>query len=151
MYDQSLEDLSRLVSKAAAGLTTVTKGEVYGRIREAARRLGKPGDSIERSMCKLFYDRNAPYSAIYKGYCARPGTSTIAKIEQPGYETYENDHGGGVTPNDGPSFSELVDRHQASHPEMSRSSSIDRILATNEGRKSIMVEKRNRLARVMGG
>jgi hypothetical protein len=167
MYDQALEDLNKVVTKATAGVTTISKSEIYGRMRDAARRLGKDGDSIEKTMCRLYYNPGAPYSALYRAYSARPGTAMIAKaaMKQPGYEGYggkigtmgsgDADDGDGSTADDdddgGPSFSSLVDQHQAAHPKMSRSSSIDHVLSSREGRKSITVEKRNRLARAMGG
>jgi hypothetical protein len=64
---------------------------------------------------------------------------------QPGDEEPAGGNNSDDDENDGPSFSELVDQHQQQFPKLSRSASIDRVMATTAGRKSMAIEKRVRL------
>jgi hypothetical protein len=150
MQDAELDNLNNVVAKAAAGITTISKHEPYTKMKAAARRLARDGETAEKAFCRLYVERNAPYASIYRAYSARPGTSTIAKATMYSGDVDDGDGMADDADSSGPSFSAQVDAHQQRNPTMTRSASIDSCMATRAGRSALALEKRKRLARAMG-
>jgi hypothetical protein len=158
--DSELAGLLVQVTKRGEGV--LRKDDLYRAARKISDRLAEKNETPERAFTRIF---TGPVGLpILKALKSSPGSPFIAKA-QSGYEgraakpgtmgSGDADDGDGSTADDdddgGPSFSSLVDSHQAAHPKMNRSASIDHVLSSREGRKSMTVEKRKRLARAMGG
>ena len=140
MNDPELDNLSRVVAKAAAGITTISKSEIYGRMRDAARRLAKAGDTM-KTMCRLYYDRGAPYFSIYKAYSARLGTSQIAKTA-----LAPNDSDG-----DGTSLDAMVQAHMVKFPNISKGAATAAVINTPKGAAVYARERNARLTKALRG
>jgi hypothetical protein len=166
-------------AKHVASAPNVTRGIIYKMLSTVAAQRRENGQSPQQAFTKLVTTDpiGRELMAVHQALGRRAATAfnpagafglEITKglrreMDQPGFESgtgvrqtgrntpeYEQDEGDDDA-DDGPSFSELVDQHQAKFPKMSRTSSIDHVMTTSEGRKAMRVEKSVRLRKALAG
>jgi hypothetical protein len=166
-----MSELTTIAKGISAGSTIISKSAIYRALSNEAMNRRRDGESAQQAFSKLVtgdpvgrelmaihqeLQRRCATSADPTGPLGKALTQRLRKMVQPGSES--GDGGMRDTPeaemdddaDDGPSFSELVDQHQAKFPKMSRSSSIDHVMTTKEGRRAMQVEKTTRLRKAIG-
>jgi hypothetical protein len=158
------EQLAEVAKALARDPRAFSRNQIYAALSGAANKARSGGESPQQALVRLLksdadaqrlfhchqllqhraVDRLSPHwdsplsSAIAK---AAGDASAYPSGDEP--DSDENADG------DGDSFSQLVDKHQRANPKLSRSSSIDRVMATREGRKAMMIEKSTRLNKAL--
>jgi hypothetical protein len=148
--DTELRGLQIAIKKAANGELMVRRADVFAAMRRISARLAGPGQSVQQSLVKNFVESGSQGAEVYQRFATMTGPSfKNGDFQTTQAADLDDDAGADDRGDDAPSFSDLVDQHQAAHPKMSRSSSIDHCLATTQGRRAMAVEKSRRVGKAI--
>jgi hypothetical protein len=120
-----------------------SRADWFAAIRKHAEGMRRPGQSIQQAVTVFISKGDG--QVLHKAMSLASGPSYIVDKMSDAPTTQADEIGDGPEADDrdsdAPSFSDLVDQFAASHSTMSRSACIDRVLASNEGRKAMKIEK----------